>query len=212
MRVHAPAFPSNSFLDVRGAVFGNHGVVQAFTKNVPASSNQQWNFNNVQVQGAGFQCVTVPPGGYTNQSPLSLAACTGQNQSWQVLTSGEASTISFGSFCWDVPFGQATDHNAVQLFTCNLGNNQKFTFTKSGQITFGGKCVDVDPNGRLQLFPCKSSGDITKANQLWNLHGPIVGIGSNCLDITGGDAFDGASLQTFQCNGGANQSFDYFFN
>jgi hypothetical protein len=211
-QLFAPAYSFNSWFDVRGGDTGDQGVVQAYTQAVPASTNQIWNMDTVWVQGLGFQCVT-PSSGYANGSVLQLGPCTGSNLNWSVKPSGTDGTIRNGNFCWDIPGGSTADHTAVQLFSCNGGTNQKFNLTADGQITFGGKCFDVRPdNNTLQLYPCKGNGDYTKANQRWNLHGPITGIAGKCLDIRGGYAVDNALVQTYHCVTGApNQTWDYYF-
>jgi hypothetical protein len=104
------------------------------------------------------------------------------------------------------------------VWSCNGGANQRFGVTDAGEITFGGQCLDVVTgdmsNGRnIQLYPCKSLSRTDKYNQLWHLTGAVTGLAGNCLDIRGGTpaGADYTPVQTYTCNGGANQQWDYYF-
>jgi hypothetical protein len=213
-QMFSPSFPTTSFFDARGNGQSDGTIVQGFTQNSPVSGNQQWDFNSVSIRTLGSQCVTVPPSpGFVPHAAFVVGACNGVNQSWQVEASGTSGTIHQGSWCWDVAGGSTADHTVIQLYTCNSGANQTFTLSSTGQIKFGGKCVDVRPdNDQLQLFTCKSTSDFSKGNQMFNLHGQMTGTLGKCLDIQGGVANDGTPLQIFSCNGGGNQTWDYYFN
>jgi len=213
-------FISKSYVDVRNNETGDHGIVQAFTLKTPAAANQQWAYDLAQVQGMGFQCVFAsgPP---ANGVSLKLGSCVGADSKWTITPTAASTlpttvTLRQGNFCWDVPNGTIQDGANIQLYGCHGGDSQKFSLASGGQIRFGaanGKCLDVRAdNQQLQLYTCKPfTLDIGSFNQLFNLHTRIRGFGGKCLDIPNADASDGVGLQTYSCNGGANQTWDIFF-
>jgi len=214
------ATSTTGFLDVRGGTLSNQATVQVFSQQTPASANQQWLMNNVQVIGLGGLCVDVPSGNFADGTLLQMVGCNGgNNQSWKVTVNANSTlTISNGSFCWDVPNASASSGNPIQVFTCHGGSNQQFAATSVGALGFGGLCVDVqggEPNNgsALQLFSCKTPSDNSRFNQRFHLNGPIV-VGNNsgfCLDIPASSLADNVSAQIFSCNGGNNQNWDYYW-
>jgi len=208
---------TNAYVDVRQ---DGTDAVQAFTKNVPPTGNQQWEFENLELKAIGGKCVDVPLGSYFNGQRPHLFSCNGQsNQKWGVTPAGQV--FAFGSggfFCLDVQGGATTDGTPVQLWQCHGGNNQAFTFTAKGEIKFGTKCVDVfggapNDSAQLQLYTCKADSNPSRFNQRFHLRGPIKNSGSGkCLDIPSGNTNDSVPSKVFSCNGGANQTWDYYFN
>jgi hypothetical protein len=123
------------------------------------------------------------------------------------------------SFCIDVPdFGRLPqDHDYVQIFSCNGGANQEWSFQGDGTIRNqwgGGLCLDVPDFGRppqngdkLQVFQCHGG-----INQMFDLQSDGTfrsrwnGL---CVDVPdfGRAPQNGDRLQVYQCHGSANQSF-----
>jgi hypothetical protein len=127
--------------------------------------------------------------------------------------SGPASTgfiTGLGGGCVDVVGAVATNQAAVQLWTCNAGDNQSWVLNPNGTITgIDGKCLDVPgsntaPGTPVQIYDCNGG-----ANQQWNWNpnGTITGIGGMCLDLPGANTAPGTHLQIYTCNGGTNQKW-----
>ncbi|WP_328610345.1 alpha-galactosidase [Amycolatopsis sp. NBC_00345] len=118
--------------------------------------------------------------------------------------------------CVDVNGGSTTAGTAVNLWDCNGGSNQGWTFTNAGELrAFGGtQCLDATGNGtaagtKLIIWPCSGA-----ANQQWRLNadGSITGVQSGlCVDVTGGDKpagnVNGTPLELWSCNDDANQAW-----
>jgi Ricin-type beta-trefoil lectin domain/Cellulase (glycosyl hydrolase family 5) len=111
--------------------------------------------------------------------------------------------------CLDVP-GRSTANGALlQIWDCNGGSNQQWTYLSNGELqVYGGKCLDVPGHAtaagtRVEIWDCNGG-----ANQLWNLNsdGTVVGRESGlCLDVTGNGTANGAPVEIWTCNGGSNQ-------
>ena len=115
----------------------------------------------------------------------------------------------FGGKCVDVAGANTANGTAIDLFTCNGTNAQKWA-AAGGTLQALGKCMDVTAAGtangtKVQLFDCNGTGaqqwTHTSTNQLVN---PASG---KCLDATGQSSADGTRLQIWTCSGGANQSW-----
>ena len=81
---------------------------------------------------------------------------------------------------------------AVQIWTCNGWENQRFTWERNGQISSGGLCLDIenadrDDGGKLIVWPCSGS-----ANQRWRARGRDI-----VSDLKGADA-DGDGKLAFK--------------
>jgi chitinase len=115
--------------------------------------------------------------------------------------------------CLDVHGATSTAGNAVEIFTCNGGANQKFTTTSSGQIqvTIGGvtNCLDAyngnTGNGtKIIIWPCHAG-----TNQQWtqNADNSIRGVASGrCIDIYGSATNNGNGAVLWDCKNGGNGS------
>ncbi|MGW0605194.1 endo-1,4-beta-xylanase [Streptomyces sp. NPDC002640] len=109
--------------------------------------------------------------------------------------------------CLDVPNATTTDGTQVQLWDCNNGSNQQWSFTAAGELrVYGNKCLDAGGTGngtRVQIYSCWG-GD----NQKWRLNsdGSIVGVQSGlCLDAVGAGTANGTLIQLYSCSNGSNQ-------
>ncbi|MEU6162186.1 ricin-type beta-trefoil lectin domain protein, partial [Streptomyces sp. NPDC047130] len=109
--------------------------------------------------------------------------------------------------CLDVPNATTTDGTQVQLWDCNNGTNQQWSFTAAGELrVYGNKCLDAGGTGngtRVQIYSCWG-GD----NQKWRLNsdGSIVGVQSGlCLDAVGAGTANGTLIQLYSCSNGSNQ-------
>ncbi|MBA4862035.1 endo-1,4-beta-xylanase, partial [Streptomyces sp. PSKA54] len=109
--------------------------------------------------------------------------------------------------CLDVPNASTTDGTQLQLWDCNNGSNQQWTYTAAGELrVYGNKCLDAAGTGngaKVQIYSCWG-GD----NQKWRLNsdGSIVGVQSGlCLDAVGAGTANGTLIQLYSCSNGSNQ-------
>ncbi|MGA0395150.1 MAG: ricin-type beta-trefoil lectin domain protein, partial [Rhodospirillales bacterium] len=102
------------------------------------------------------------------------------------------------------------DGRNVIIWKCHGGKNQKWWFTRKGEIKVtGGKCLDVkggqNKNGaNIIIWKCHGG-----KNQQWaydNL-GRLVGLGGRCLDVKGNSSRDGTNVLLWQCHKGKNQQW-----
>ncbi|WP_151770057.1 endo-1,4-beta-xylanase [Streptomyces abyssomicinicus] len=109
--------------------------------------------------------------------------------------------------CLDVPSSSTTDGTQLQLWDCNNGTNQQWTYTAAGELkVYGNKCLDAAGTGngtKVQIYGCWGG-----ENQKWRLNsdGSIVGVQSGlCLDAVGAGTANGTLIQLYSCSNGANQ-------
>jgi glucose/arabinose dehydrogenase len=112
-----------------------------------------------------------------------------------------------GGKCVDVNGAGTTDGSKVQLWTCNSGTNQRWTFDGSTVRSLG-KCLDVASGGTadgaaVQLWTCNGA---TSQNWAAGANGSLVNQKSTkCLDANGAGTADGTQLIIWTCHSGANQ-------
>nr|WP_232533860.1 ricin-type beta-trefoil lectin domain protein [Plantactinospora sp. KBS50] len=140
--------------------------------------------------------------GTGNPTPTPTASSTGGGGTRTGAITG------IGGKCVDVAGANSANGTAVQLYTCNGTNAQRWTVGNAdGSVRALGKCLDVAAAGtadgtRVQLYDCNGTG----AQQWTNQAGKLVNTGSGkCLDATDNSSADGTRLQIWTCFGGANQ-------
>ncbi len=113
--------------------------------------------------------------------------------------------------CLDVPNVSQNNGTFLQIWDCNGGSNQQWTYLSNGELqVYGSKCLDVPNHAtsagtRVEIWDCNGG-----ANQQWNLNsdGTVVGRESNlCLDVTGQGTANGTQVEIWTCNGGSNQKW-----
>jgi hypothetical protein len=113
--------------------------------------------------------------------------------------------------CLDVPNATTTNGTQMELWDCNGGSNQRFTYTSSKQLqVYGNKCLDASGQGTSDgtaviIWDCNG-----QANQQWNVNsnGSITGVQSGkCLDAVGAGTANGTKIQLYSCWGGSNQQW-----
>lgn len=116
----------------------------------------------------------------------------------------------YASKCIDVPGGTATDGAQLQLWDCNGGSGQSWTFPGDGTIRALGKCMDAaggaTANGTvIQLATC-NGGPAQKfvLNVASDLVNPQA---DRCVDVRDWNSANGARLQLWDCAGTANQKW-----
>ncbi|NUP51137.1 MAG: cellulase family glycosylhydrolase [Catenulispora sp.] len=111
--------------------------------------------------------------------------------------------------CLDVPSKATTNGTLLQIWDCNGGTNQQWTYLSNGGLqVYGSKCLDVPNHAttagtRVEIWDCNGG-----TNQQWNLNadGTVVDRESGlCLDVTGGGTANGTAVELWTCNGQSNQ-------
>ncbi len=132
------------------------------------------------------------------------AAAGGGGQNSEIVGTGSGR-------CLDVPNATTTNGTQVELWDCNGGSNQRFTYTSSKQLmVYGNKCLDASGQGTSDgtaviIWDCNG-----QANQQWNVNssGSITGVQSGkCLDAIGAGTANGTKIQLYSCWGGSNQQW-----
>ncbi len=113
--------------------------------------------------------------------------------------------------CLDVPSRATANGTLLQIWDCNGGTNQSWTYLSNGALqVYGNKCLDVPNHAtsagtRVEIWDYGGG-----ANQQWNLNsdGTVVGRESGlCLDVTGNATANGTAVEIWTCNGGSNQKW-----
>lgn len=113
--------------------------------------------------------------------------------------------------CLDALGGSTANGTAADLWTCNGGRAQTWTWNYTGEtLSIGGVCLDVigqntAPGTKVDLWSCNGG-----LNQAWRqaANGELVGVQSGlCLDDPGYSTTPGTQLEIWTCNGGANQNW-----
>jgi hypothetical protein len=97
----------------------------------------------------------------------------------------------------------------VVIGDCDGSAAQDWTF-QAGTIQAGGKCLDIDRQGKASKTPVDLYACTGGANQQWTPeNGTLVNPSSGkCLDDPGFTTTDGTQLEIYTCNGGANQHWN----
>ena len=113
--------------------------------------------------------------------------------------------------CLDVPNLSTSNGTQLQLWDCNGGSNQRWTYTANKQLmVYGNKCLDASGKGTTNGTPVIIYDCNGGSNQQWNLNanGTITGVQSGlCLDANGGATANGTKIIIWSCNGGSNQQW-----
>ncbi len=125
-----------------------------------------------------------------------------------VNATGEIHAIGSGE-CLDVPNVSTSPGTPLQIWGCNGGANQMWTFTDSHQLTvYSGEyrlCLDAHdretgPGTRVRTWYCNGH---SSEQWLLNPDGTITGAQSGlCLDVARGSTDDGTLLELWPCDGG----------
>ncbi|MFI6934104.1 ricin-type beta-trefoil lectin domain protein [Streptomyces sp. NPDC050287] len=110
--------------------------------------------------------------------------------------------------CLDINNSTTANGTQAQLWDCNGGSNQRWTYTAGKQlVVYGNKCLGVGQgagNGSpAAIWDCSGQAD-----QQWNINpdGTITAVQSGlCLDASGQGTANGTKAQLWSCSGGDNQ-------
>jgi len=120
--------------------------------------------------------------------------------------------------CLDLPGGDSTPGNKLQLWDCNGNSNQRWIFgSGSWSIQYANdpsKCIDISgglmqDGTPLQIWGCNGAAD-----QKWGydatkgtIYAASSADASLCMDLPGSSLNDGTNLQVWGCNGHRNQQW-----
>ncbi|GIF62183.1 alpha-L-arabinofuranosidase [Asanoa ishikariensis] len=113
--------------------------------------------------------------------------------------------------CLEVANASTANGAAVQLWDCQGGTNQTWTWTSTRQLmVYGNKCLDASGQGTANgtaaiIWTCNG-----QANQQWNVNtnGTITGVQSGlCLDANANGTANGTKVHLWACHGGTNQQW-----
>lgn len=143
-----------------------------------------------------------------SKKPAYTAVLNALNGGTSTPPAGSGTIKGVGSGrCLDVPSSSTTDGTQLQLWDCNNGTNQQWTYTAAGELrVYGNKCLDAGGTGngtKVQIYSCWGAD-----NQKWRLNsdGSIVGVQSGlCLDAVAAGTANGTLIQLYSCSNGSNQ-------
>ncbi|MER6351394.1 ricin-type beta-trefoil lectin domain protein [Streptomyces sp. NPDC001634] len=183
----------------------------------------------LQVNGQTSTTVSFPPTGSTQgtvsvQADLSKGAANSLTLSGSSLpalgtiavspvlgTTGSLLVGKQSGRCADMYNNTITNGTQAELWDCNGGQNQSWTYTSRKElVVYGNKCLDAynlgTTNGtKVVIWDCNG-----QANQKWNVNsdGTITNVNAGlCLDAYGAATANGTNLVLWSCNGGDNQKW-----
>ncbi|MFD0786613.1 RICIN domain-containing protein, partial [Micromonospora azadirachtae] len=125
--------------------------------------------------------------------------------------SGAGSIIGYGSGrCIDVTDGAYTSNPQLQIWTCNGGPNQSWTFYSDGTVRAFGRCMTVAggstaDGARILLSSC--TGSSSQKFTLNNAHDLVNKRADKCVDAKDMQTGSGTRLQLWSCGGTSNQKW-----
>ncbi|MEU6668984.1 ricin-type beta-trefoil lectin domain protein [Streptomyces sp. NPDC046727] len=182
----------------------------------------------LQVNGQTPTTVSFPPTGAAQGTVSVQAHLTKGSANSLVFTGGPAlgtltvrpvpgtdATLLTGrrsGRCADLYDNTITNGTQAELWDCNGGANQAWTYTARKElVVYGDKCLDAynlgTTNGtKVVIWDCNGQD-----NQKWTLgaDGTVTNVHAGlCLDAYGAGTGNGTPLLLWTCNGGANQKWD----
>lgn len=181
----------------------------------------------LKVDGQGATTVSFPPTG-SSQGTVSVMVGLAKGSSNTLAFSG-APTLSDitvrplpgangaqvvgkqSGRCLDIYDNTITNGTQAEVWDCNGGQNQAWTYTSRKElVVYGDKCLDAynlgTTNGtKVVIWDCNGQN-----NQKWNVNGDgtITNVNAGlCLDGYDNGTANGTSLVLWSCNGGDNQKW-----
>jgi predicted alpha-1,2-mannosidase len=187
--------------------------------NAPYVQSAQWN-------GGNWNNAYLPASAVSSGGTLDFTLGTTANTSWATAASSAPPsypgsggsgahsgpiTSGIAGKCVDVKQSGTANGTAIQIYTCNSTNAQKWTVPGDGTLTAFGKCLDVSNSGtadgtKVQLYDCNGSGA-----QKWTYNSTAKSLtnpgSGKCLDDPNSSTADGTQLQIYTCNGSTAQQW-----
>ncbi|WP_369368807.1 ricin-type beta-trefoil lectin domain protein [Streptomyces sp. CG4] len=216
------ATSTGTYQGVTAASTGVHVADIAYTNtaSTPATAT-------LQVNGQTPTTVSFPPTGTTQGTVSVQVNLTKGNGNSLTFTGGPSlggltvrpipgtdGTLLAGApsgRCADLYDNTITNGTQAELWDCNGGANQAWTYTSRKElVVYGDKCLDAYNLGttdgtKVVIWDCNGQD-----NQKWtvNADGTITNVHAGlCLDADNAATGNGTSLVLWNCNGGANQKW-----
>ncbi|MFE7173139.1 ricin-type beta-trefoil lectin domain protein [Streptomyces sp. NPDC057616] len=208
-----------------GVVAGSTGVKVvdvAYTNNTSAPRTA-----TLKVNGQGSTTVSFPPTG-SSLGTISVMAGLSKGSS-NTLTFSNAPTLADitvrplpgahgdqvvgtrSGRCLDLYDNTITNGTQAELWDCNGGQNQAWTYTSRKEfVLYGSKCLDAYNQGttngtKVVIWDCNGQN-----NQKWNVNsdGTITNVNAGlCLDAHDNGTANGTSLVLWSCGTGDDQKW-----
>ncbi|MGW7257286.1 ricin-type beta-trefoil lectin domain protein [Streptomyces sp. NPDC054834] len=208
-----------------GVVAGSTGVKTVDVSYTNTASTART--ATLQVNGQGSTTVSFPPTG-SSAGTISVAVALSKGSSNKLTFSnaptldsitvrplpGTNGTLVVGKQsgrCLDIYDNTLTNGTQAELWDCNGGQNQSWTYTSRKElVVYGNKCLDAynlgTTNGtKVVIWDCNG-----QANQQWNVNsdGTITNVNAGlCLDVYDNATANGSGLDLWSCNGQTNQQW-----
>jgi hypothetical protein len=170
--------------------------------------------NSISAQGTFYEGVMTS--GYPSDATENAVQANITSAGYSASTSGGGTATGAlrgggSGRCLDVPNRSTTNGTQVEIWDCNGGSNQQWTYTSGKELqVYGDMCLDAyqkktAPGTVVDIYTCNGG-----TNQQWNLNsdGTVTGVQSGlCLDVTGAATANGSLVELYTCNGGSNQKW-----
>ncbi|MFJ3669362.1 RICIN domain-containing protein [Streptomyces sp. NPDC090106] len=181
----------------------------------------------LKVNGQGTTAVSFPPTGSAQGTVSVMVGLTKGSANSLTFTGaptladitvrplpGMNSTLAVGTQsgrCLDVYDNTITNGTQAELWDCNGGQNQQWTYTSRKELVlYGDKCLDAynlgTTNGtKVVVWDCNGQN-----NQKWNVNadGTLTNVNAGlCLDAYGAGTANGTPMVLWTCNGQSNQKW-----
>ncbi|MFI9835037.1 ricin-type beta-trefoil lectin domain protein [Streptomyces sp. NPDC051913] len=208
-----------------GVVAGSTGVKVvdvAYTNNTSSARTA-----TLKVNGQGSTTVSFPPTGSSQGTVSVMVGLSKGSANTLTFTNaptladitvrplpGANSTLVVGtqsSRCLDLYNNTITNGTQAELWDCNGGQNQQWTYTSRKElVVYGNKCLDAynlgTTNGtKVVIWDCNGQN-----NQKWNVNsdGTITNVNAGlCLDANSAGTANGTLMVLWTCNGQTNQKW-----
>jgi len=167
----------------------------------------------VEADGPDFVGWPSTPGTYTVSHGAydPYGGADSEQFNWTVTPAADSGPngpvlLNLDGKCLDDTGNSSANGNKIQMWACNGGAAQKWTYAEDGTLWINGKCLDVIGNGTsagtgVQIWSCTGAG-----NQQWvpadstQLINPVSDF---CLTDPGNSSANGTKLQISYCGTGA---------
>jgi len=160
---------------------------------------------------------SVTPGAYRVDDTVSdpYGGFTGGQFTWTVTAAADSGPtgpvrLNLGGKCLDDTGNSSANGNKVQMWSCNGGAAQEWTYAEDGTLRIHGKCLDVIGDGTssgtgVQIWSCTGAG-----NQQWvpSSNAQLVNpVSDRCLTDPSGSTANGTKLQINNCGTGTRDEW-----
>lgn len=148
--------------------------------------------------------------------PSLVLAGSGGGDSAPSSTAGNLKNSLRDNFCMDQNNGNTAVPLPLNMWDCNGGgSNQQIKLNRQTiTIASGNLCIEYAGSGGAGAIVQQNSCNGSSPNQQWNFNagdGSIRPQSDNnlCMDVTGNNNSNGATIMIFACNGGTNQKWTF---